>query len=78
MKATLTIANQMNLVAMTPQNALSSTAYCLANAGKEYLVYAPSGGTFTVNLSTDPLERNHVGIPYKIGFNIARRDKIHN
>jgi hypothetical protein len=41
---------RMNLAAMTPQGGLSSTGYCLASAGAEYLVYAPSGGRFTVNL----------------------------
>ncbi len=50
----LSYANRMNLAAMTPQNSLSSTGYCLANAvasGAEYLVYAPTGGTIQVNLS---------------------------
>ena len=50
MGSTLTYANRMNLVAMTPQDSLSSTGYCLANAGVEYLVYQPSAGPFTVNL----------------------------
>jgi hypothetical protein len=46
--------NRMNLVAMTPQPGLASTGWALASpvaSGAEYLVYAPSGGTFTVNLS---------------------------
>jgi hypothetical protein len=46
-------ARKMHLAAMTPQNALSSTLYCLANAAADnaaYLVYAPAGGIFTVNL----------------------------
>ena len=45
---------KMDLVKATPQSSLSSTGHCLADAvstGAEYLVYAPSGGTFTVNLS---------------------------
>jgi hypothetical protein len=50
MGSTLTYANRMNLVAMTPQPSQSSTHYCLANPGAEYLVYQPSAGTFTVNL----------------------------
>jgi hypothetical protein len=50
MGSTLTYANRMNLVAMTPQGSLSTTGYCLANAGAEYLVYQPSAGPFTVNL----------------------------
>lgn len=37
-------AERVNLAAMTPQPKLSSTGYCLANAGKEYLVYQPAGG----------------------------------
>jgi len=40
----------MNLLLMTPQKALSSTGYVLANPGTEYLVYQPSSGVFTVNL----------------------------
>jgi hypothetical protein len=50
MGSTLTYANRMNLVAMTPQPELSSTHYCLANPGSEYLVYQPSTGAFTVKL----------------------------
>jgi len=51
---TLTYANKMDLAKMTPQGNLSSTGFCLADnvaTGAEYLVYAPSGGSFTVNLS---------------------------
>jgi hypothetical protein len=48
---TLTYANKMALVEMTPQNALSSTTYCLAKPGSEYLVYG-LGGSFTVNLGS--------------------------
>jgi hypothetical protein len=46
--------SKLDLEKMTPSPALSSTQQCLANAvpsGAEYLVYAPSGGQFTVNLS---------------------------
>ena len=45
---------EIDLVKMTPQGSLCSTGYCLADnvaAGAEYLVYAPNGGSFTVNLS---------------------------
>jgi len=51
---TLSYANKMDLAKMTPQGNLTSTGFCLADnvaTGAEYLVYAPSGGTFTVNLS---------------------------
>jgi hypothetical protein len=44
-------ADQLNLAAMTPQNDLASTTYCLADPGKEYLVYLPAGGAVTVDLS---------------------------
>jgi hypothetical protein len=46
-----TCAEEVNLAAMTPQNTLSSTAYCLAHPGHEYLVYQPkSNAAFTVYL----------------------------
>ena len=51
---TLTYANKMDLAKMTPQGNLTSTGFCLAqtpSSGAEYLVYAPNGGSFTVNLS---------------------------
>ena len=47
-------AERMDLSAMTPQTALTQTAYCLANRGVEYLVYAPNAGTFWVDLSGGP------------------------
>lgn len=44
-------ARQIDLAINTPQNELSSTKYCLANPGKEYLVYQPdSSKTFSVDL----------------------------
>ncbi len=43
-------ADRCNLAAMTPRTELSSTAYCLANPGSEYLVYQPDSGTFSVDL----------------------------
>jgi hypothetical protein len=47
-------ADRMNLAAMTPQSKLSSTGHALTNinpTNAEFLVYAPVGGNFTVNLS---------------------------
>jgi hypothetical protein len=35
---------------MNPSTADCSTSFCLVNPGVEYLVYAPGGGYFTVNL----------------------------
>lgn len=53
-------SRKLNLLNVTPQGDLSSTGYCLAQtppAGAEYLVYAPSGGTFTVDLAAMPASR---------------------
>lgn len=41
----LTYAEKMNLAAMTPCGNLASSGYCLANLGKEYLVYQPESGS---------------------------------
>jgi hypothetical protein len=56
---TRSYADRMNLVAMEPRGDLASTGYCLANPAAnsaEYLVYLPSGGTTTVDLSASPGE----------------------
>jgi len=53
----LSYASKVELAAMTPQGALATSGYCLANAaayGAEYIVYLPSGGTVTVDLSATP------------------------
>ncbi len=44
-------ANRVNLAAMTPHSELASTTFCLANPGKEYLIYLPEGGEVAVDLS---------------------------
>jgi len=49
---TRTYAERMDLAAMTPQDGLSSTAYCLAHPGKEYLIYLPDGGEAAVDLAS--------------------------
>lgn len=48
---TRSLATRINLVAMTPRNDLASSTYCLADAGKQYVVYLPSGGNVSVDLS---------------------------
>ena len=51
---TRTYGAKMDLAHMTPQSGRASTGYALANlaaVGAEDLVYAPNGGSFTVNLS---------------------------
>jgi hypothetical protein len=50
----LKYSGKLNLARVTPSGSLSSTGYCLAQTppvGAEYLVYAPNGGSFNVNLS---------------------------
>jgi hypothetical protein len=47
---TLRYAKKVNLVGMRPNKSLSSTAYCLANPGAEYIAYQPGSGGFSVNL----------------------------
>ena len=48
------VANRINLAAMVPRNELASSRYCLADPGKEYLVYMPEGGNVTVDLRDAP------------------------
>jgi hypothetical protein len=50
MRDTQIYASKVDLAAMTPQPAVSSTGYCLASVGSEYLVYQPGSGSFTVSL----------------------------
>ncbi len=45
-------AERMDLAAATPRGDLSSTGYCLANPGVEYLVLSPDGKPFTIDLSS--------------------------
>jgi hypothetical protein len=47
-------SRKLNLEKVAPWDRLSSTGFCLAQTpsqGAEYLVYAPAGGSFTVDLS---------------------------
>jgi len=56
----LRYSRKLNLSAVTVRGSLCSTGYCLAqtpSVGAEYLVYAPSDGSFTVNLSAMPASR---------------------
>ncbi len=56
----LRYSRKLNLAKVTPGSSLSSTGFCLAQTppvGAEYLVYAPTGGPFTVNLSAMPASR---------------------
>ena len=56
----LKYSRKVNLAKIAPHESLSSTKYCLAQTpakGAEYLVYAPSGGSFTLDLSAMPRSR---------------------
>ncbi len=53
MGQTRRFAERMELAAMTPQNRLASTRYCLASE-KELLVYLPEGGNVAVDLRHHP------------------------
>ncbi|MBI4605157.1 MAG: hypothetical protein HY721_24600 [Planctomycetes bacterium] len=44
-------AERMNLAAMTPRPDLASTRYCLADPGREYLVYSPEAKAIAVDLT---------------------------
>ena len=43
-------ADKIDLAHDVPSGSLSSTGYCLANPGTQYLVYQPSSGAFTVTM----------------------------
>jgi hypothetical protein len=50
----LRYSRKLSLLNVSPRDSLSSTGFCLAQtppAGAEYLIYAPTGGSFTVSLS---------------------------
>ena len=51
-------AEKMNLARMLPRNDLTSTKYCLANPGVEYLIYNPAAdeSSFTVKLKAGTYE----------------------
>jgi collagenase-like protein with putative collagen-binding domain len=56
----LRFSRKLNLANVTAQGSLSSTGFCLAQTppiGAEYLIYAPSGGPFTLDLSAMPNAR---------------------
>ena len=56
----LRYSRKLNLANVAPKSSLSSTRFCLAQtptAGAEYLVYAPAGGPFRIDLSAMPGSR---------------------
>lgn len=56
----LNYSRRMNLAKVLPRHELTTAKYCLANVAakeSEYLVYSPTGGAFTVDLSAMAAER---------------------
>ena len=56
----LNYSRRLNLARVKPCHEISSTGFCLAqtpSSGAEYLIYAPAGGPFKVNLSAMPGSR---------------------
>jgi hypothetical protein len=51
---TLILASSINLVELVPSPHLSSTKFCLAKPGHEYLTYLPEGGSVKVTLEDVP------------------------
>jgi hypothetical protein len=45
------LADRIPLASMTPHGGLASSGFCLADPGKEYVVYLPKGGEVTVDLT---------------------------
>jgi acetyl esterase/lipase len=48
---TLRYAERLDLATMVPSTDLASSDYCLASAGRAYLIFLPNGGNVTVDLS---------------------------
>jgi hypothetical protein len=76
----LKYSRKLNLANVTPHSSLCSTGYCLAqtsSTGAEYLVYAPSGGSFTLDLSAmSGSARLAVGVVQPIHRSVKQR-KVH-
>jgi len=51
MGVAVALAQRVDLAKMTPRPELASSRYCLADPGREYIVYVPEGGAATVDLS---------------------------
>ena len=48
------LSRRIDLAASRPAGDLSATGYCLADPGRSYLVFAPEGGPFDLDLSAAP------------------------
>jgi hypothetical protein len=51
---TLMLSRRMDLINMVPKTDLATSGYCMANPGKEYLVYLPDSLEVTIDLTDFP------------------------
>jgi hypothetical protein len=54
MRQTRAFSNRVDLGSLLPHGELTSTTFCLARPGDEYLVFQPVDGSFTLDLSGSP------------------------
>jgi hypothetical protein len=64
-------ANRIDLAHMRPRVDLASTRYALAAPGREYLVYQPDGGPFTVDLGGSRAS-------YRVEWFDPGQDRVHD
>ncbi len=50
------LAQRVDLASLAPHGSLASSQYCLADLGREYLVYAPQGNAISVDVSDTQTE----------------------
>ena len=73
------LSQSVNLTNLTPHSDLCSSKYCLANPstnGAEYLVYLPSGGSVTVDLSATDKSLSVEWINPTLGIIMFVRDTV--
>jgi hypothetical protein len=51
MGATRRLADRLELATMTPRGELASSGYCLANPGRDFVVFHPAGGEVSLDLT---------------------------
>jgi hypothetical protein len=58
MGKTLALANRIDLAKLKPNGQLSSSGYCLADPGNEYVIYLPEGHDVSIDLFAAPRKMN--------------------
>jgi hypothetical protein len=58
MRQTRAFSNRVDLDSLLPHGELTSTTYCLARPGDEYLIFQPCEGSFTLDLQDTPAQFN--------------------